>query len=196
MIDLERLPSLETVQLTAQSVRLICAVYFLFDNGELVYIEKATNMHERIGQHLRDKMFDSYAFIEIEPARAIFIERAYIGRYRPKYNKQIPTKDRSLRLKSVLADFCIKLNEFAEGVKQTKGRGAGKSLSLTAVSQIVNWDIWPSATPRDEITQQVKSFLRSRGVPENRLRHLWMRSDELTVRPVAENAATASYGGL
>ena len=71
MTDLENLPSLEEIAVNARPVELTNAVYFLFDRGELVYIGKASNVHERIGQNLRDKQFDAYAYIHVEPARAV-----------------------------------------------------------------------------------------------------------------------------
>ena len=58
--------------------------------------------------------------------------------------------------------------------------------TITAIAQIVNLDIWPSLTPRDEIMQQTENFLRNRGVPEKRLRSLWRRSDTKTHDDVHE----------
>lgn len=179
MSNLESLPSLKELQVGAQPTRLICGVYFLFDQGETVYIGKAINVQERIGQHFRDKQFDAYAYIEAEPARLLTVERAYLARYPTKYNKQIyPPRIRhemagSIGLKSLLAEMGIGVEEWRSAVLQTEGHVKGKRLSLTAAVQLLNWNVWPSLTPREEIKRQTVNFLRARGVPENRLEGSW-----------------------
>lgn len=200
MTDIENLPTLEEIAVTARPIDLACAVYFLFDRGELVYIGKAKNVHERVGQNLRDKQFDSYAYIHVEPARALLVEGIYIKKYKPKYNRHIPggigtaSNPVYTNLKLVLAEFGITQDQLAGAIGQVSFRGSNKTLSLTAIAQIVNWDIWPSMTPTNEIMLQAENFLRKRGVPENRLRSLWWRSTDL-VRAHQHDNGTESNGG-
>jgi len=63
-------------------------VYFLFHNGELVYIGQTKTIKWRLDQHLaeRRKDFDAIAFIPCGLDRLLEIEAFYIKRYAPKYN--------------------------------------------------------------------------------------------------------------
>ena len=66
------------------------SIYFLFEGNEIVYIGRSRNAMRRIGAHLRDKYFDSYAVFTVGKSRLLDIEAAMIGLYRPKYNTNIP----------------------------------------------------------------------------------------------------------
>lgn len=71
------------------SVELIPGVYFLFNENELVYIGESEDIHRRVGQHRTDKEYDSYTFIEQrDPHLRLRLEKAYIEKFRPEYNKQ------------------------------------------------------------------------------------------------------------
>lgn len=191
MTDLEGLPSLKEIRAKAQPKRLICCVYFLFNKGDLIYIGKASNLFERIGQHMRDKQFDFFSYVEVEPARALMIEARYILALKPTLNKALSLPGRpvmllhahnkaessvalrQLRLKAVLEKAGLTSEKWATAIIQTGGRGDGRPLSATAVAQIINWNIWPKLTPKEHIQAQTEKLLRAAGVPENEIQTVW-----------------------
>ena len=67
-------------------------VYFLYDEGELVYIGTSNNLYQRIGEHIADdkKKFDSF---ELYPTTdRLRLEGFLIDAFKPKYNSA-PGKD-------------------------------------------------------------------------------------------------------
>lgn len=77
-----------------------------------------------------------------------------------------------LMLKGILMDYGISQREFASAIRQAGatakgGYVKGKALSLSAAADIVNRNVWPSFTPRQDIVAQTGEFLRFHGVPEN-----------------------------
>lgn len=78
-----------------------------------------------------------------------------------------------INLKSILARVGVSQEEWARAVKQGRGRVRGKPLSVSAAAQILNWNIWPRLTDRDDIKRQTEQLLRARGVPEEILRTVW-----------------------
>lgn len=71
-----------------------------------------------------------------------------------------------LKLKGILMDYGIDQRAFGAAVLQTGSYVAGRPLSLTAISNIVNNNTWPSFTPREDIVRQTEEFLRTKGVHE------------------------------
>lgn len=70
-------------------------VYFLIDGPEIVYVGKATSLHVRIKDHLKEnkKQFDKVAVItEGDKNRLDMMEAIYIMMLTPKYNKQASLK--------------------------------------------------------------------------------------------------------
>ncbi len=69
----------------------VSGVYFLFDQGELVYIGKGWNCLLRVAEHTRkdsDKIFTSWEYIAIENKKEYSaLEKELIRRHAPKYNK-------------------------------------------------------------------------------------------------------------
>ena len=71
----------------------IIAIYFLFNDDELVYIGKTTNLKRRlIGQKSLDssrggKYFNQFRFIECKIDRLDYYERRWIQRFKPKNNR-------------------------------------------------------------------------------------------------------------
>lgn len=83
-----------------------------------------------------------------------------------------------LKLKAVLVRLGIPQIEWAHAIKQ-EGRGvAGKQLSLTAATLIMNWGSWPQLTPADSIKRQTEEFLRRHDVDELDLAHIWEMDGE------------------
>jgi hypothetical protein len=65
------------------------AVYFLHDEGALVYVGQTTNLMWRINQHLQEgaKTFDAVAFAMCCVSRLLEVEGHYIREYVPHYNR-------------------------------------------------------------------------------------------------------------
>ena len=62
-------------------------VYFLLNEGEIVYIGQSTDMDSRCVIHERDKIFDSTFYIECESRDMDLIESLMIHHYEPAENK-------------------------------------------------------------------------------------------------------------
>lgn len=78
-----------------------------------------------------------------------------------------------LKLKGVLARLGIRQNEWANAIKQ-EGRGvAGKPLSLSAATQIMNWGTWPKLTSAASIKRQTEELLRRHDVDEVDIAQVW-----------------------
>lgn len=94
-----------------------------------------------------------------------------------------------LKLKAVLVRLGIPQIEWAHAIKQ-EGRGvAGKQLSLSAATQIMNWNTWPQLTPADSIKRQTEEFLRRHDVDELDLAYIWEIDGE-------DNARCAQPSGV
>lgn len=65
------------------------AVYFLYDEDELVYVGQSTTLRWRIDQHIQDgvKIFDAVGFIPCCVSRLTEIESHYIRTTVPRYNQ-------------------------------------------------------------------------------------------------------------
>lgn len=87
-------------------------VYFLTYEGELVYIGKTNNLFNRLSAHIAEnkKTFDDYfiAIFDTDSDSLIHIERIYIEKYTPMYNKRV--------YKSKFTDFIFTDN--LEGFEQ------------------------------------------------------------------------------
>lgn len=63
-------------------------VYFLWHGDEVVYVGKAVNLLRRIAQHLADKTFDHYSYIECALEDLDSIERRAIMALKPRLNRE------------------------------------------------------------------------------------------------------------
>lgn len=71
-------------------------VYFLIKNNEIVYVGQSTDIFSRISVHRKTKDFDSYNYIlfpEVSDEKLNNLEAEYIGKFTPKYNRQISNND-------------------------------------------------------------------------------------------------------
>lgn len=85
-------------------------VYGLFQDSNLVYIGKSTNLHLRLSQHARDKEFNSYSYIEVDTEKEMGeLESILIMFCKPYYNKELPVV-RFMNLKKV-KDIIYSLGE-------------------------------------------------------------------------------------
>ena len=64
-------------------------VYFLLDNDTIVYVGKSLNGMVRIYDHIKNSNygFNAYAFFNVPKEQIDKLERRYIKRFSPKYNK-------------------------------------------------------------------------------------------------------------
>ncbi|MDA8256318.1 MAG: GIY-YIG nuclease family protein [Betaproteobacteria bacterium] len=77
--------SLEGILSAAISTVAFPGIYFLMQEGEIVYIGQSRNVQNRIAQH-GDKRFDSYAVLPCPDATLEKNERRLILKFKPKYN--------------------------------------------------------------------------------------------------------------
>ena len=77
--------SKKQVHVTAEYNR--SAVYLLFDEGELVYVGQSVKPLQRIGQHQREKTFDSYRILYCAENRRLYWESKLIDALNPPLNK-------------------------------------------------------------------------------------------------------------
>ena len=65
-------------------------VYFLWDNGEIVYVGQTHHLQRRLSIHLKDKVFDEYSFVECENFIEMdSVELYFISKFKPKYNLRV-----------------------------------------------------------------------------------------------------------
>lgn len=83
-----------------------------------------------------------------------------------------------IKLKAILMRYGVKQHDWCKAVIQS----SNLPLSLSAGAQIINWDTWPKATPKESIKSQTDAFLRSRGVPEAEIAQAWEVDDADNMR--------------
>lgn len=75
-------------------------VYFLINDGEVVYVGQTIHLMPRIASHKRDKDFDSYNFIECKASELDLIESFYIHALSPRLNGKLQSGASGLNFKS------------------------------------------------------------------------------------------------
>ena len=60
-------------------------IYFLFANGQLMYVGRSINLWRRIEEHKR-RSFDSYSFVPCQVADLTRLEARYIDKFKPPWN--------------------------------------------------------------------------------------------------------------
>lgn len=69
----------------------ICGIYFLVDNGRVVYVGQSNHIARRVAQHqMNEARFDSIAFFEAPEFFLKGIEAHYIRLFRPPLNTDVP----------------------------------------------------------------------------------------------------------
>lgn len=61
-------------------------IYFLIQNGSVVYVGQSNNVHRRISEHLTSKCFDRVNVIECPASELDRVEALYIRRLKPILN--------------------------------------------------------------------------------------------------------------
>lgn len=77
------------------------AVYFLWLQGEIVYIGKAKSLISRLAEHFKTKVFDEVSHVVCDEKDLDRVEREAIIRYQPKLNKMIVSMNRSAAITSL-----------------------------------------------------------------------------------------------
>ena len=81
-----------------KDVMFKCVVYALWDNEEIVYIGKTTQLGQRITTHARTKEFTHYSTYQCEDELQMgILEDELILEYQPKYNLVIGSEYESLK---------------------------------------------------------------------------------------------------
>ena len=73
-----------------QGVRCASAIYFLWQEGRIVYAGQSVNVLKRICEHCVDKFFDRSTFEPVHANDLTFVESYAIWFFRPQYNKHVP----------------------------------------------------------------------------------------------------------
>lgn len=63
-------------------------IYFLCLEGDVVYVGQAENVHSRLVEHKKNKLFDDVFYIRVGAHRMDKVEKSLIAFLQPKYNKQ------------------------------------------------------------------------------------------------------------
>jgi hypothetical protein len=87
-------------------------VYFLLRGGCVVYVGKTTQGLKRILAHADDKVFDNIKLKKVPIEELDVTEAAYIAKYDPIYNQNMPYLQSSKRIKKTL------LQEYGVRVKK------------------------------------------------------------------------------
>lgn len=79
----------EIIDMSHSLDELESCLYFLIDDGEVVYVGQSTNVIWRLRSHIIDpeKKFDSYTLVSFPLSMLNEVEAKYIVELRPKYNK-------------------------------------------------------------------------------------------------------------
>ena len=62
-------------------------IYFLIQDGEVVYVGQASNVLARVGKHASDRDFDAWTWLPVPIGNLTRTERAYIDYLRPRLNR-------------------------------------------------------------------------------------------------------------
>jgi len=65
-------------------------VYFLVDQGEIVYVGQTGHPQNRVKQHARKKIFNQVAILALDESERTRAEAIYIEGINPKYNRTSP----------------------------------------------------------------------------------------------------------
>lgn len=108
-------------------------IYFLVSNGEIVYVGQSVTPVRRLGDHSRDKVFDSVAFVPHPKGPKLnYLEHSYIRKFKPKYNGttdgRIPDRKRDISFDRLLeAAQAVKPVSEAQysALRQRQGKAGG-----------------------------------------------------------------------
>lgn len=144
-------------------------IYFLYQNGVLVYIGKSITLNTRIKIHLQgDKEFNQISIIKLHPKRLKSVEEALIRRHRPTYNKLVLQKKEKQKYssygamfeKSKLQQITVRLDskrlERLKALIALTKEVRGDSMSL---NEAIN-TIFIKAIDSDDVAKEFKELLK------------------------------------
>lgn len=76
----------DIVAASNQNYLFLCGVYFLVKDGRVIYIGQSNNIAGRIAQHVGQKDFDAYSFIQCDEDQLDILESLYIHFLNPPLN--------------------------------------------------------------------------------------------------------------
>ena len=128
------------------------AVYTLLKNGVVVYVGKTTNIISRARQHQTDKEkdFDSIDVNWVLNDEINLIEFAYIIKYNPIYNKDLPGIDHSVR-----ETAAIRFNRCMSNKRHQSDGFDLKSPDLTVTLRGRHYNLWAKKGELDEFNDMV-----------------------------------------
>lgn len=62
-------------------------IYFLCNHNKVVYVGQSENVHQRLIEHMRTKIFDAVFYLRVPANKMNKIESALISYLKPEYNK-------------------------------------------------------------------------------------------------------------
>lgn len=127
------------------------SIYFLTLDGGVVYVGQTLDITKRIGGH-REKLFDSFSFINVNESDASNVESNYIVKFNPDYNRNLPKNDfyKSVSaLKTELKSICDEAIDFELSCANEKSVYDAKSKLMSGGSYILKCDF-------DEICESFK----------------------------------------
>lgn len=62
-------------------------IYFLCRENKVVYVGQAENVHQRLFEHMKTKLFDAVFYIRVQANKMNKIESALIAHLKPEYNR-------------------------------------------------------------------------------------------------------------
>lgn len=68
----------------------VCGIYFLIDEGRVVYVGQSLNVLGRMPRHAMSKQFDRFAYIPCDQEALNFAESLYIHALQPPLNGPAP----------------------------------------------------------------------------------------------------------
>lgn len=89
-------------------------IYFLCRKEKVVYVGQAENVHQRLVEHYRNKMFDSVFYLRVPANKMNKIEHALIAELNPEYNRtnsKHTTKSKSLATSILNTDGIVFNND-------------------------------------------------------------------------------------
>jgi hypothetical protein len=107
------------IAIRVDQVPCFSGIYYLIKDNVIVYVGQSTNVIARIAAHLavREKVFDSYSFVQIPAEELNHMEAKEIIRHRPIYNVGgLPcnTQYKSMeQLKKITGLSAIEIKHFA-----------------------------------------------------------------------------------
>lgn len=109
----------EILQLERHAIEAdVSGVYFLFQGESIVYVGQSRNIHSRVRDHLADKQFEHYSFIEIElPSHRKAIEAHYIEILNPLLNVATPSAKKLEQKTKKLDEIHTKQQRIKKGNK-------------------------------------------------------------------------------